>query len=477
MFNWFWRFLYNLVKSILYCIDFILDFAKMLAGISPVTVDGVKTDLTFYFLGSEPIMDGFMLIALIGIVLLFLFSAFSVTRSIGRLGEGKSALMVCADAGKALLYLLLMPAIMLGSTLFVSAVMTSIFNATSIGGSSLGGRLFTLIADDAYTFEDLPKEEVFANFANRISGFDYYSSSNVGVYFDRSEMNYFLGFVGGISVLVLLIRPLLTFVERTVGLVLLFLAAPISISTVVLDDGARFKLWREQVINKFLVAYGALISLNVFVMLVEVVYSVTFFDSSFQNGLARMIFVIGGAAACKMGPVIIGNLVNSGAGSQYAQDVANTSMPFARMGHAMAHIGGGWLRASGGFFKGKISSAMHSRGDARRAAKADIAKEQQRQKMDERLERRSASNRNIERIQRGRADVGDRNKTGGSSNFDPLRSELRGRSAGYGGVQSSLQGNKQSAQVDNSSNKRGADTIVTALENAKKNTSDKGGAK
>ncbi len=477
MFNWFWRFLYNLVKSILYCIDFILDFAKMLAGISPVTVDGEKTDLTFYFLGSEPIMDGFMLIALIGIVLLFLFSAFSVTRSIGRLGEGKSVGRVCADSGKALLYLLLIPAVMLSATLFVSAVMTSIFNATSIGGSSLGGRFFTLIADDAYIFEDLPKAEVFANFASRREGFDYYSNSDVATYCDRSEMNYFLGFVGAIGVLILLIKPMMTFVERTVGLVLLFLAAPISISTVVLDEGARFKLWREQVINKFLVAYGALISLNVFVMLVEIVYNITFFNSSFQNGLARMIFVIGGAAACRMGPVIVGNLVNSGAGSQYAQDVANTTMPFARMGHTLAHIGGWGFKASGGALKEKISASLHSRGNARRAAKADIAKERQRQKMDERLERRSASDSNLNRIQRGMADGSKLGINIGNSNLNRLKSEPRNNSLGYGEGNFSSLGNKRSAQIDNSSNKRGADTIVNALENAKKNTSDKGGAK
>ncbi len=473
MFNWFWRLLYNLAKTILYCIDFILDFAKMLAGIEPVTVDGKQEELTTHFLTSESVLDSFKLVALIGIVLLFLFTAFSVVRSIGRLGEGKSAVMVCMDLGKALLYLLLIPAIMIIGTAFVSAVMTSVYSATAGGGSSLGGRLFTLIANDAYDYEGLPKEEVMSYFASRLDGFDYYSNTDVALYFDRSDIDYFLAFVGCTAVLILLIKPMLTFVERTVSLVILFIVAPLSISSVVLDDGVRFKLWREQVINKFLVAYGALITLNIFVMLVEIVYEIEFFttgNADLKNGLARMLFVIGGAAACKQGTVLIGNLVNNGAGSQYAQDQVHTMAPMMAAGHMAHRFGSSAARgvansAPARSLKNNLSSAVHRRGNARRSLKDEAAKNQrfaaETQKYSSKMERDPRTK--IGQYSRNhdwRKNLSSGNQT--NDTLTEIKDILRG--SGFSG------GTAERGSDDHAANQRSAGTIVDAMGRGKTKT-------
>ena len=118
MFDWFWEFLYGIVKTILFCIDFILDIAGLLCGIKSVMVPVEKNvggeivvtyeeaDLLYYFLSSSTILNAFIMVALIGFILLFIFTAFSVIRSIGKLGEGKSAVRICLDSSKILLYFL-----------------------------------------------------------------------------------------------------------------------------------------------------------------------------------------------------------------------------------------------------------------------------------------------------------------------------------------------------------------------------------
>ncbi len=478
MFNWFWKLLYNLAKTILYCIDFLLDFAKMLAGIAPVTVEGKETELTAYFLQSESVMDAFKLVSLIGIVLLFLFTAFAVTRSIGRLGEGKSALMVCMDGAKAILYMLLIPAIMIIGTMFVSAVMTSVFNATSDGASSLGGRLFTLIADEAYDYDGMSKAEAFSHFKNREVGFDYYSNTDVAQYCDRSEMNYFLAFVGGFCILILLVKPMLIFVERTVGLVLLFIVAPLSASSAVLDDGARFKLWREQVINKFLVAYGALISLNVFMILVDVIYDIEFFTSGntgLKNGLARMLFVIGGAAACKQGPVIIGNLVNQGAGSQYAQDQANMRRPFGAIGHMAhhaAHSAGHAVKnsAPARSIRNNISSAVHRSGNARRSIKDEAARNKRFAKETAKYAERQGTMPRTKMGERRQQNDWRKNLSSGNQTNDTLM-DIKDILSGAGFQRSG--GGGIGSDTDSGANQKGAATIVGAMGN--KRSDGKGG--
>ncbi len=331
MFDWFWEFLYRLLKTILYCIDFIMSFANKLVGVEPVyDANDQEVDLLNFFFTSETILDAFKLVALVGIVLLLLFTAFAVVRAIAKLGEGKTPAGVCVSAAKSLLYFLLIPAIMIIGGQFVSAVMTSIYRATSNGSSGLGSALFTLFGDEAYNGGG-NKEQVLAAFRaggpfTESGDYNYYDMGDVKNYFSLSKINYFLGFVAGVAVLILLVIPMISYVERIISLLLLFIVSPISVASSVLDDGVRFKLWRDQVINKFLIAYGSILSLNIFVLMVGVIYEITFFrDSSFLNGLARLLFVLGGAFACRMGTVLIGNLVNQGAGSQYAQDMHNLS--------------------------------------------------------------------------------------------------------------------------------------------------------
>ncbi len=387
MFDWFWEFLYGLLKAVLYCIDFVMSFALKLAGIEPVIAVGSggssETELTYYFLTSDNVVDAFVSVAMIGLILIFIFTAFSVARSVARAGEGKSALQVIFDTSKTLLYFIMIPAIMMIGALFVSAVMTSIYRATSLGSGSLGSNLFTLFADEAYKGDAGQKDviiDAFRNHADGVDRYDYYETDVVSDYFKLSKINYFLGYAGSIWILFMILKSLLTFVERIISLVMLFIAGPISASSAVLDEGARFKLWRDQVMNRFLIAYGALISLNIFILLIGAIDNIQFFgDNDFLNGMARLLFYIGGAIACQQGTVLIGNLVNSGAGSQFAADQAHTMAAAAGLGHMVGRVAGSAKNAVMNHgpvkdLKQNLSSAIHRKGNARRAAKDEAAR-------------------------------------------------------------------------------------------------------
>ncbi len=339
MFDWFWEFLYGLIKTILYCIDFILNVAKMLCGIDPVYVDGLETDLLYYFLRDEKVVRAFILVTLIAFILLFLFTIFSVIRSQAKFGEGKTPIRICLNSAKCLLYFLLIPAIMWIGAVFVSTLMTSINAATSDGSQTLAGTVFCVIADEAYDGNAADKASVMENFRTGVS--NYNSTSQVDSWFSLKKINYFLGFAGGIAVLVLLVISLMGFVERLISLVTLFILSPLSVSSCALDDGMRFKLWRDQVINKFLEAYGALISINIYATVMHLVIRIEFFNDHFMNLLAQFLFILGGAFACRRGVALIGNLINHNAGTQ---ELAEQSM--MRRGVAAVLLGGAAMLGS-----------------------------------------------------------------------------------------------------------------------------------
>ena len=391
MFDWFWEFLYGIVKAALYCIDFIADIAEMLCGIEPVTVEGSgEVDITSYFLMHESVIDAFRAVVLIGFAMLVVFTIYSIIRAQGTLGEGKSPVRICLGSAKILIYFLLVPLIMYLASGCISYLMNIIYQATAAGGgTSIGSSMFSIFADEAYSSSS-PKDQVMADFLNGTK--DYYSTSEVSAYFDLEDFNYFLGFVGGIAVLVLLALSLLSFVERLLSLMILFIVAPLSMSTAALDDGARFKLWRDQTINKFLMAYGSLICINLYMMMVNIVNGISFFDPelTFFNGLARLAFIIGGAFACRKGGVLIGNLINTGAGTQDAMDQANINRGFG----GLATLVAGKALAVAGFFakpvakasvaparatkehiKKNVSSSVHRSSNAKRSAKDEVERQ------------------------------------------------------------------------------------------------------
>ncbi len=473
MFDWFWEFLYGLLKTVLYCIDFIMSFANKLVGIEPVyDANNKEIDIMNFFFTSDQVMSAFVMVAMVGIVLLFLFTAFAVIRSVARLGEGKTPLGVCANAAKSILYFLMIPAIMIVGSLFVSAVMTAIYRATLGGGTSLGSAMFTLFADEAYNGGG-NKEQILDEFRRAgpfVEGasdnFNYYKTGQVDDYFSLSKINYFLGFVVGVAVLIMTVLPMLSFIERIISLVLLFIVSPISVASSVLDDGARFKLWRDQVINKFLIAYGSLLSLNIFILLVGVIYDVTFFkNNSFLNGMARILFVLGGAFACRMGRILIGNLVNQGAGSQYAQDAHNMSGYMHRVaapihGAAMGAVGrvAGLGAAAGKTALGGIKAAVTRRGSNSLPNVGGIGKaagggsQQFTAKLNPTGGTRARSNA-----------VGERVGAARGKDANPFADKKPGGAGGGGQrtIQDVLLGPK--AGGDNSMNKEGASTLKSAM--------------
>ena len=76
-------------------------------------------------------------------------------------------------------------------------------------------------------------------------------------------------------------------------------------STLPLDDGARFKTWRETFITKIVIAYGTVFSVNIFVLLLPLITRMRIDEiSGFGNSMFVIFMIVGGAMVIPAGQAL-----------------------------------------------------------------------------------------------------------------------------------------------------------------------------
>jgi hypothetical protein len=178
----------------------------------------------------------------------------------------------------------------------------------------------------------------------RTGELDYYSTSAVNANMILSDFPFFFSYIAGGVVLFGIGSAMLIFVDRIISLVILYIAAPFSIASSVLDDGARFKLWRDQFLSKFIMGYGMILAINIYAMICGLAMNpnLDFFpgeDSSFLNLLMRLLIIGGGALTLQKAMALVGNLVASGAGSNELRDSMSVGALASMAGRGVLQAG------------------------------------------------------------------------------------------------------------------------------------------
>lgn len=319
MFDWFWKFLYSITKSLLSLCDWLMQCANKLCGIENILVDGESTDFMTYLLTSRQITFAFGSACVLAFIIIVIFCIFSIIRNTWKEQLGMTPGQIVVKAMKAILMYMLMPTIMLALVVFLNVFMNALYQATLQGGSSIGAYLFTVFAEDA-GLSDYARQKF-------LSGeYDYTSTSTVSSEIELSDFEFIFSWIVGGVCLVNISSTMLMFVERAIAIVILYIASPFSISTCVIDDGTHFKLWREEVIKRFLVAYGCVIAINIFCLVSSLVLNsgFQFFTNKTLNYVAKILIVAGAAVTLKKSAGLIGSLIGQG-GAQEA--MAGMSQP------------------------------------------------------------------------------------------------------------------------------------------------------
>lgn len=342
MFDWFWEFLYMISSTIFRLIDGLILCANKLCGIDTISFDGEESDFLTYLFFSNEIGFAFRVSALLATILLVIFSVFMIIRSIGKDKVEESPAQIAIKAFKTILLFFFVPAVIIAFMTLGNVFVNALYSATAQSAVSPGAFLFCAFAEDGGMNAEFV--ELF-----RSGELDYTVTSVVSTYMNLSDFPFLFSWIAGGVVLFGIGGAMLIFVDRVLSLVILYVAAPISLSTSVLDDGARFKLWRDQFLSKFIMGYGMILAINIYALVCSLVMKpeFAFFEGNdvstqFLDLIMKLLVIAGGALTMQKSMALVGNLVSQGAGSNELRDNAFSAGGLARMakGAAGSALGG-----------------------------------------------------------------------------------------------------------------------------------------
>lgn len=365
--DWFYGMLYQLQAALCSLIDFIKRIFFKLCGLDTVLIDGEKSDLVSSLVQSNTVHKVFLTIMLIGVILLTVFVIIALIRMNYQSNEKKTRGTVIAKAGQSFLTLILIPFIMLASMTLVNVIMASINISmqeyVTDGQTLIGGQMLITTGNNAFIESSGNREIIEKMFLT--GELDYTKLSIVKNYYELSEMNYVVGILGGLVMLIMFVISSITFIQRIFDIILLYIISPISISTIPLDDGNRFRVWKDMMIAKMLGAYGIILVMNLFFMIIPQVSRMTFFNNRFENGIVYILFLIGGAFAITKANLIISQLCGSQAGGrEFAQMIYNFRSGIAFTKATTGAVGAVLGRAVGGSDYLKNRKKGNSKGES-----------------------------------------------------------------------------------------------------------------
>ena len=336
MFDWFWEFLFGISQTIFAIIDGLMICANKMCGIDPINVNGEETDFLSYFLFSDNVGLAFAASALLATILLVIFSVFMILRTITKDKDEGTPAQIAIKAFKHLLMFFFVPVVIVAFIYLGNAFLKAIYSALTFNSASLGSYLFSSFAEKGGMAHDIAEKF-------RMGEWDYENTELVAGYMKLADYPSVFSLIAGLVVLFGIGSAMFVFVDRIIAIVLLYIAAPISISSSVLDDGARFKLWRDQFLIKFLTAYGMILALNIYAMVCGLVMQpeFSFFEDPNADRIMKLLVVAGGAWSVQKAMALVGNLVSSGAGSNELRDHSLTAGRLAgKVGGALATVTG-----------------------------------------------------------------------------------------------------------------------------------------
>ena len=336
MFDWFWEFLFSISCTLFRLIDGLILCANKLCGIDTINFNGEEGDFLSYLLFSDEVGFAFRVSAILATILLVIFTVFMIIRSITKdKAEGTPA-QIAVKAFKTLLMFFLVPAVMIAFMAIGNAFVMALYAATSQSAATPGAFLFCAFAEDGGMSAEFV--ELF-----RTGEYSYTDVSKVSMFMNLSDFPFFFSFIAAGVVLFGVGSAMLIFVDRVLSLVILYIAAPISISTSVLDEGARFKLWRDQFLSKFIMGYGMILAINIYALVCGLVMNPDFAffvgedsGTQFLDLLMKLLVIGGGALTMQKSMALVGNLVSQGAGSNELRDNAFSMGSLGRMAKGVA---------------------------------------------------------------------------------------------------------------------------------------------
>lgn len=332
----------QLILWLLALIDGLMEVFSAIAGVTNVSVNGQSVNIIEYIAGNSTVSAIFWCIFILAVGLTCIFTIVGLVKNM--VANNRNISSIVGKFFLALLGTMAMLAVVFLGILIADSLLQLLARIFRLDNSmKLSNAIFNACVGEWLNGYNINKISVTSLSVSDIFG--GYNSALFGVWptswkckgmVNPNTFMYLPALISSVALAIALIIAVLNLAKRIYEIFYLYFCMPISMATLPLDDGARFKNWREQFVTKILLAYGAVLSVNVFVILLPLIQSMSIPSvGNFANSVFTIFMIVGGAMLIPAGQSLFARLFGT------ADDM---------------HAGGGWLRSL--YYGGRVVGGM-----------------------------------------------------------------------------------------------------------------------
>ena len=179
---------------------------------------------------------------------------------------------------------------------------------------------------------------------NAISSFSKFNVGLVWYYYNLWQFNFIVGFGAAIVAISLFLNLIFGLMVRFFLSIILFLVMPPLAGLAPLDDGKAFGQWRTTFIKQVIIAYAAVVGMNLVLILLPYINKIDFFDIPIADLVVQTLFIIVGLVAIKNIINVLSQVIGSddlrAQGDSVAGEVKSTIGKATKMTAGAAKLGG-----------------------------------------------------------------------------------------------------------------------------------------
>ena len=323
-------------------IDGIMEIFSAIAGVTDVTYQGKRVNIIEFIVGDSTVGTIFWCVFILAVGLTCIFTIVALVKNM--IANNRNITTIIGKFFLALLGTLAMVVVVILGILISNAILVLVSEIFEIGNTTkLSNSIFNACVGDwvnGYSINEinvstLSVRKIFGDYNTAAFGIWPTSWKNNGMV-NPDTFLYLPSMIASIGLTIAMVVAIINLAKRVYEIVLLYIVLPVSMSTIAVDDGARFKIWRETFITKIVLAYGTVFSVNIFILILPFISKMKIPGvSNFANSMFLIFMIIGGALVIPAGQTLFARLFGQ------ADDM---------------HAGGSFLRSA--FYGSRFASAL-----------------------------------------------------------------------------------------------------------------------
>ena len=290
-------------------VDGLMEIFSAISGITDVTYKGENVNIIEFLAGDSTVNTIFWCIFILAIGLTCIFTIAALIKNM--INSQRNVSTIVGKFFLALLGTMAMLTVLFLIILISNSLLVLVSQIFQIGNTTkLSSALFNACAGDwingysvsEFDISRLGVKEIFGDYT---TGFVFPDKWKYNGMVNPDKFLYLPSLIAGVALAIALVVAVLNLAKRVYEIIFMYFVMPMSMSTLPLDDGARFKTWRETFITKIVIAYGTVFSVNIFVLLLPLITRMRIDEiSGFGNSMFLIFMIVGGAMVIPAGQAL-----------------------------------------------------------------------------------------------------------------------------------------------------------------------------